>query len=228
MKQQSEWPERRYSRYPVFENDTDNIIGILHLKDVMRLIVSGETDTDIKDVMRKPVLFRIPRTSIHFFREMQAKKVHMAIVVDEYGQSCGLVAMEDILEEIVGNILDEYDPDEDNIQIIGGAYLMKGLTPLEDITRVLGIPFGDDFENPEQAAHFQTGTYSPEQRICQCGYRRLHLQGHERQGQCHQPCQGYQNYGLILPATNDRINRLILLVRDRRCNYVRTFEICEY
>ena len=125
----------RYSRYPVFENDTDNIIGILHLKDVMRLIVSGETDASIKEVMRKPVFVPDTQNINSLFREMQAKKMHMAIVVDEYGQSCGLVAMEDILEEIVGNILDEYDPDEDNIQIIGGAYLMKGLTPLEDITR---------------------------------------------------------------------------------------------
>ena len=121
-------------------------IGILHLKDVMRLIVSGETDTSIKEVMRKPVFVPDTQNINSLFREMQAKKMHMAIVVDEYGQSCGLVAMEDILEEIVGNILDEYDPDEDNIQIIGGAYLMKGLTPLEDITRTLGITFDDNFE----------------------------------------------------------------------------------
>jgi putative hemolysin len=77
---------------------------------------------------------------------MQAKKRHMAIVVDEYGQSCGLVAMEDILEEIVGNIMDEYDLDEDNIQIIGGSYLMKGLTPLDEISDLLGISFDDNFE----------------------------------------------------------------------------------
>ena len=144
----------RYSRYPVFENDTDNIIGILHLKDVMRLIVSGETDTSIKEVMRKPVFVPDTQNINSLFREMQAKKMHMAIVVDEYGQSCGLVAMEDILEEIVGNILDEYDPDEDNIQIIGGAYLMKGLTPLEDnfetlngllISKLEHIPQNNEF-----------------------------------------------------------------------------------
>ena len=138
--------KERYSRYPVYEDDTDNIIGILHLKDVMRLIVSNETNMRIKDVMRKP--FFVPDTqNINvLFKDMQAKKVHMAIVVDEYGQSCGLVAMEDILEEIVGNILDEYDQDEDYIQVIGGSYLMKGLTPLEDISDRLGITFDDDFE----------------------------------------------------------------------------------
>lgn len=80
----------RYSRYPVFENDTDNIIGILHLKDVMRLIVSGETDASIKEVMRKPVFVPDTQNINSLFREMQAKKVHMAIVVDEYGQSAVL------------------------------------------------------------------------------------------------------------------------------------------
>jgi putative hemolysin len=136
----------RYSRYPVYEGDLDNIIGILHLKDVMRLIVSGNTNVDIQDIMRQP--FFVPDTqNINvLFKDMQARKRHMAIVVDEYGQSCGLVAMEDILEEIVGNIMDEYDQDENNIQAVGGSYLIKGLTPLEEISEVLGITFDDEFE----------------------------------------------------------------------------------
>ncbi len=136
----------RYSRYPVYEEDLDNIIGILHLKDVMRLIVSHQTDVAIKDMMRKPFFVPDTQNINALFKDMQARKVHMAIVVDEYGQSCGLVAMEDILEEIVGNILDEYDLDEENIQVIGGAYLMKGLTSLDEIHDLLGIDFDDDFE----------------------------------------------------------------------------------
>lgn len=136
----------RYSRYPVFEGDVDNIVGILHLKDVMRLIVSGKIDTPIQDIMRKPFFVPDTQNINALFKDMQARKVHMAIVVDEYGQSCGLVAMEDILEEIVGNIFDEYDQDEDYIQIIGGAYLMKGLTPLDEISDRLGITFDDDFD----------------------------------------------------------------------------------
>lgn len=112
----------------------------------MRLVVSGERILPSKKLCVSRCLYRIPRISIRFSVKCRLKRLHMAIVVDEYGQSCGLVAMEDILEEIVGNILDEYDPDEDNIQIIGGAYLMKGLTPLEDITRTLGITFDDNFE----------------------------------------------------------------------------------
>ena len=138
--------KERYSRYPVYEDDTDNIIGILHLKDVMRLMVSQDTNVKITDVMRKPFFVPDTQNINALFKDMQARKVHMAIVVDEYGQSCGLVAMEDILEEIVGNILDEYDQDEDYIQVIGGSYLMKGLTPLEDISDLLGITFEEDFE----------------------------------------------------------------------------------
>ncbi len=135
-----------YSRYPVYEDDEDNIIGILHLKDVMRMIVHGEKNVHIKEIMRKPMFVPDTQSINSLFNEMQAKKVHMAIVVDEYGQSVGLVAMEDILEEIVGNIMDEYDRDEHFIQSIGDGWYMRGMTPLEDITDLLGIEFSDDFD----------------------------------------------------------------------------------
>ena len=79
------------------------------------------------------------------FKEMQSRKTHMVIVVDEYGQTAGLVTIEDILEEIVGNILDEYDEEEEFITPAGnGAYLMNGLTPLDDVMDALGIEFTDE------------------------------------------------------------------------------------
>ena len=79
------------------------------------------------------------------FTMMQAKKTHLVIVVDEYGQTSGLVTLEDILEELVGDILDEYDDDEADIRKIGGdAYIVKGLTPLADIEEKIGIHFEDD------------------------------------------------------------------------------------
>ena len=139
--------KERYSRYPVYEDDEDNIIGIVHLKDVVRLTLREEEGgANIKSVMRKPYFVPDTQNINALFKDMQAKKMHMAIVVDEYGQSCGLVAMEDILEEIVGNILDEYDADEENIQTLGNEYLMKGMTPLDDVCEKLGIDLGDDFD----------------------------------------------------------------------------------
>ena len=139
--------KERYSRYPVYEDDEDNIIGIVHMKDVVRLILKDEnSQATVKSVMRAPHFVPDTQNINALFKDMQAKKVHMAIVVDEYGQSCGLVAMEDILEEIVGNIMDEYDADEENIQAAGGGYLMKGMTPLDDVCELLGITIEDDFD----------------------------------------------------------------------------------
>ena len=138
--------QERYSRYPVYKDDEDNIIGILHLKDVMRRIMKNDREAPIESVMRKPYFVPDTQSINKLFRIMQASKVHMAVVVDEYGQNCGLVAMEDILEEIVGNILDEYDTDEQYIQKIGDAYLMKGMTPLEDLESALGISIDEDLE----------------------------------------------------------------------------------
>ena len=135
-----------YSRYPVYEGDEDNIVGILHLKDVLREIVSSSGTSDIRALMRSPFFVPDTRPINSLFQEMQEKKVHMAVVVDEYGQTAGIVAMEDILEEIVGNIMDEYDQDEQYIQNVGGGWYMKGLTPLDLAEEELGIDFGEDFE----------------------------------------------------------------------------------
>lgn len=135
-----------YSRYPVYEEDMDNIIGMLFLKDIMRCILAGDMDVKIRDIMRKP--FFVPGTNRidDVFEQMQSGKKHIAIVVDEYGQSCGIVTMEDILEEIVGNIFDEYDLEENNIQSIGNYYLIRGMTELDEIAEKLGIEFDDEFD----------------------------------------------------------------------------------
>lgn len=137
------------SRFPVYEKDIDNIIGILHLKDA--LIRYEQQDEDFIPIKEIPGLLReavfIPETrDINLlFKEMQSKKIHMEIVIDEYGQTAGLIAMEDILEEIVGNILDEYDKEEDMIiPQEGGSYIMQGMAYLEDIKDLLSIDFGDE------------------------------------------------------------------------------------
>ena len=138
------------SRYPVYEDNIDNIIGIIHFKDVMKFNV--RSDLRAKEIsaiegLIKEVRF-IPETRKidSLFRTMQQNKIHMVIVVDEYGQTAGIVAMEDILEEIVGNILDEYD-DEDSVRIRrqgDDTFIIEGLTPLDEVADKLEIKFPDD------------------------------------------------------------------------------------
>lgn len=138
----------RFSRYPVYEGDIENIIGILHLKDVMRVIMEGtRKNVSIRDIMREPYYVPDTQNIDHLFRGMQQKKIHMAIAIDEYGQTAGLVAMEDILEEIVGNIFDEYDVDETYIQKVGeNMWMMQGSALLDEVGETLGIEDLDEGE----------------------------------------------------------------------------------
>lgn len=136
--------EGNNSRYPVYGKDMDDIIGTLHMRDIL-VRAANEQEADLS-VASVPGLLReaycIPETkSLHsVFKEMQSKKIQMEIVVDEYGQTAGLVTMEDILEEIVGNILDEYDVDEEYIiQESEDVLIMSGMTPLRDVQEVLDI-----------------------------------------------------------------------------------------
>lgn len=137
------------SRYPVYEENIDHIIGILHLKDAMRFHADGEKMNcplrELEGLLREACF--VPRTKNinELFREMQADKLQMVIVVDEYGQTDGLLAMEDILEEIVGNILDEYDEDKEYIEDKGNdEYVIEGNTPLEELEESFGISFDDE------------------------------------------------------------------------------------
>jgi len=124
--------EQSFSRFPVYEEEIDNIIGILHVKDLMKYYVSGKsTKEHVKMICSKPFLVPDTQPIDVLWKQMRERKLHMAIAIDEYGQTAGLVAMEDILEEIVGNISDEYDVEEKMIIKQGeGRYLVKGLTPL--------------------------------------------------------------------------------------------------
>ena len=141
--------ENSKSRYPVYLDDIDNIIGVLHIKDAFAFAQKNEVfRTSIKDI---PNLIRevdfVPETlNIHtLFKMMQAKKSHMVIVVDEYGQTSGAVAMEDILEEIVGNIEDEHDEEESLIRMNpDGSYLMNGLASMPEVIELLKLPVEED------------------------------------------------------------------------------------
>lgn len=137
------------SRYPVYEENIDHVIGILHLKDAMRI-----HDKDarinipirkIKGLLREVKVIPETRNIDALFKMMQSSKTQMVIVIDEYGQTEGLIAMEDILEEIVGNILDEYDEDEKYIeQKSEDEYVIEGKTPLKELEEKLGISFDEE------------------------------------------------------------------------------------
>ncbi|HKM05257.1 MAG TPA: hemolysin family protein [Lachnospiraceae bacterium] len=141
--------KERNSRYPVYDENIDHIIGILHLRDAMRIHSANEKRDcpicEIEDLIREVKFIPETRNIDLLFKEMQSSKVQMVIVVDEYGQTSGLVSMEDILEEIVGNILDEYDVADDYIEETGNdEYIIEGMTPLEELEDKLNICFYED------------------------------------------------------------------------------------
>lgn len=137
------------SRYPVYEKEIDDIIGILHMKDALIAAENRQSLTvpikDIAGLLREAHFIPETRNIDSLFKEMQSQKIHMVIVVDEYGQTSGIVTMEDILEEIVGNIMDEYDVDEEFIaQSEDGSYIISGMAPLEDVAKTLDIEFDEE------------------------------------------------------------------------------------
>ena len=137
------------SRFPVYENDIDNIIGVLHIKDAFEYSQRNEVfRTSIKDIkgLIKEADFVPETVNINdLFKRMQAKKNHLAMVIDEYGQISGIVAMEDILEELVGEIEDEHDEEEERIQINDDqSYYMDGMTDFSDVKETLNLPLEED------------------------------------------------------------------------------------
>ena len=144
--------DENFSRFPVYKEDIDEIVGFFYLRDAMSCYLKKELRAmpikELKEYIR-PVKF-IPETKRidKLFKEMQEKKNHIVIVLDEYGQTSGLVAMEDILEEIVGNIMDEHDEEEEMIsRLADGSYLAHGITELEDLEDLFGMKFDkEDYE----------------------------------------------------------------------------------
>lgn len=137
------------SRFPVYLEDLNNIIGVLHIKDALLYAQKNEVfRTPIKDIPKliRDVNFITETININtLFKQMQTDKNHMCIVVDEYGQTSGLVAMEDILEEIVGNIEDEHDEEEQTFSVESdGSYTFDGLTELRDVLEVIDLPVEED------------------------------------------------------------------------------------
>ncbi len=128
--------EFRYSRIPVYEDDIDSIQGVLYLKELLKANGSVKIKKLIKNALFIPETKRVDE----LFKEMQMKKIQIAIVLDEYGGTSGLVTMEDVLEEIVGDIFDEYDPEEKEYEKIDeNTYIVDGQMPIYDLEKLLNI-----------------------------------------------------------------------------------------
>ncbi len=145
--------EEKYSRIVVYDESIDNIVGVFHVKDMVKYILGDakrmeEDYFHIEDILMTPYFVPFSKKTDELFQEMQKEKVHMAIVIDEYGGTAGIVTMEDVIEEIVGNIFDEYDvEEEEDICPIGeDDYRINGTTDLGDVEELLGIAFEDDEE----------------------------------------------------------------------------------
>lgn len=147
-----------YSRYPVYLDDVDNIIGIIHIKDILNQMLDQtnmeQQLTKINDLIRPASFIPETRNIDVLFKNMQSQKIHMVIVVDEYGQTSGLVTMEDILEEIVGNIFDEHDAEEEQIvEEADGSYVIDGMTDFDDVCELLEI-HGEELEDFDTLSGF--------------------------------------------------------------------------
>ena len=137
-----------FSRYPVYEEDIDAIIGVVHLKDLISMYMKAP-EAEVTTAIEDPIFIHPTFNISKLLQKMQHEKIHMAIVIDEYGQTEGLVAMEDIIEEIVGNIFDEHDEESEEVvnQLANGTLMVHGTASLAELEDLLEIEFPDeDFE----------------------------------------------------------------------------------
>ena len=179
--------ENGYSRLPVYHEDIDNIIGVIHEKDFHAARYRGLTS--VKEMLG-PMLYTTGNTKIsELLRILQREKAHMVIVVDEYGGTAGLVTMEDLLEEIVGNIYDEFDPQEDQeiIALGDNRWRIAGSAELDDVAEALDMEFPEDEESetlgglvfaqlnviPEDGSHPEVELYGLHIRVEELTDRRV-------------------------------------------------------
>lgn len=128
-----------HSRIPVYEDSVDNIIGVLPVKKLAKLVFAGEEHIDIRKLLYKPIVIPRNRQVLDLLSEFKKTKTHIAVIIDEYGGTEGIVTMEDILEEIVGDIFDEFDEqNEEYIDNGDGTYIVDGGMNIDDCFRLIG------------------------------------------------------------------------------------------
>lgn len=139
--------ETAHSRFPVIDDDRDDVIGILLAKDLLAAVINaGEFKFDLRELLRPAVFIPESKRLNVLLREFRARRNHMAIVVDEYGGVAGIVTIENVLEQIVGEIEDEHDIDDDApiLQRDENTYTIKALTPVEDFNEFFEVDWSDD------------------------------------------------------------------------------------
>lgn len=143
--------EQGFSRIPVYEETIDNVVGILYVRDILNAVKNGETDVAIKEFIRVPYFIPENKSIIEILKEFQTKKVHIAMVLDEYGGVVGLVTIEDLIEEIVGEIRDEFDHEEEDsiIEIDDKSYMIDAMVDIESLNKKLNLdfPISGDYES---------------------------------------------------------------------------------
>ena len=129
-----------HSRYPVYREDLDDIAGVVHIKDVFAARQAGKTDVTLESLLRDIVYIPETATVGHVLEKLQQKRSHLAVVVDEYGGTSGIITIEDTLERLVGNIDDEFDPErQGNIEAHDDGWVVRGETLLSDLTETLDV-----------------------------------------------------------------------------------------
>lgn len=139
----------KYTRFPVYEDSIDNIVGILHVKDLLYIAMEGMKEPfNLRGMIRPPYLVPESKPIDKLFREMQHDRAQLAVIIDEYGGTAGIVTLEDLLEEIVGSLQDEYDDEEQDMVLCpDGSYVVAGTTPLEDVSDGLDLTLPcDDYD----------------------------------------------------------------------------------
>ena len=137
----------KFTRLPVYKDSTDNVVGIINMKDL--LLYEDKSHFSISDIMREPYFTYEHKNTAELFMEMRKSSISLAIVLDEYGATAGLITLEDLLEEIVGEIRDEYDTDEEDqiVPLNDREYIVSGSTNLEDLCQELDLNFhSEDYD----------------------------------------------------------------------------------
>jgi CBS domain containing-hemolysin-like protein len=137
--------ERGHSRLPVYEGTIDHVLGVVYIRDLIPALRHGRLDQPVSELKRPPFFVPESKKVDELFKEMQQKRVSMAIVLDEYGGTAGLVTVEDLLEEIVGEIQDEYDLEEKPIQLVDDrTAVVNARIHLDEVSDLLGVRLPQD------------------------------------------------------------------------------------